>query len=134
MATWGVGGVSGYCSDEMGVHRNSCGGEGDFGGNGGYWVVGVLALKAFDAFCAKYHIPEEVHPVLPNQNDTIHKRPAGKIRLYIRFFDYSNFRLPLSSFLVDVLRDPAPVEADFNTQDYATLFAYPSSFRKFPEI
>nr|GEY47594.1 hypothetical protein [Tanacetum cinerariifolium] len=28
MAIWGVGGVSGYCSDEMGVHRNSCGGEG----------------------------------------------------------------------------------------------------------
>ncbi|GJZ38865.1 hypothetical protein Tco_0585428 [Tanacetum coccineum] len=51
-----------------------------------------------------FHIPKEVHPILPNQNDTMHKRPAGKIGLYTRFFDYANFRLPLSTFLVDVLR------------------------------
>nr|GEU36200.1 hypothetical protein [Tanacetum cinerariifolium] len=30
-------------------------------------------------------------------------------------------------------RDPAPVAADFNAQDYATLVAHPSSFWKFPE-
>ncbi|GJW84370.1 gypsy type transposase [Tanacetum coccineum] len=34
----------------------------------------------------------------------MHERPAGKIRLYTRFFDYANFRLPLSTFLVDILR------------------------------
>ncbi|GKF25794.1 hypothetical protein Tco_0081688, partial [Tanacetum coccineum] len=32
-----------------------------------------------------------------------------------------------------VTRDPAPVEVDFKAQDYATLVAHPSSFRKFPE-
>ncbi|GJX14002.1 hypothetical protein Tco_0205760 [Tanacetum coccineum] len=64
----------------------------------------ALTQKARDAFCTKNHIPDEVHPVLPNQNDTMHKRPAGKIGLYTRFFDYANFRLPLSVFLVDVLR------------------------------
>ncbi|GJS62347.1 hypothetical protein Tco_0657131 [Tanacetum coccineum] len=66
-------------------------------------------------------------------------------------------RLPLSSFLVDVLRhfrvnisqlsmigaakhsaknvtrDPTPVSANFSAQDYATLVAHPSQFRKFPE-
>ncbi|GKB57225.1 hypothetical protein Tco_0913411 [Tanacetum coccineum] len=132
----------------------------------------------------------------------MHERPAGKIRLYTRFFDYANFRLPLSVFLVDVLRhfrinisqlsvigaakngwisfskcsdnaatcytkpldslknwnnhffwvddfachasfpwhtaknvtrDPTPVAADFNAQDYATLVAHPSPFWKFPE-
>ncbi|GKD30872.1 hypothetical protein Tco_1241650 [Tanacetum coccineum] len=31
--------------------------------------------------------------------------PAGKIGLYTRFFDYANFRLPLSTFLIDVLRN-----------------------------
>ncbi|GKC72915.1 hypothetical protein Tco_1118798 [Tanacetum coccineum] len=31
----------------------------------------VLTQKALDAFCNKFHIPEEVHPILPNQNDTI---------------------------------------------------------------
>ncbi|GKC99050.1 hypothetical protein Tco_1169325 [Tanacetum coccineum] len=32
-----------------------------------------------------------------------------------------------------VTRDPAPTTADFNAQDYATLVAHPSPFRKFPE-
>nr|GEU39415.1 hypothetical protein [Tanacetum cinerariifolium] len=34
----------------------------------------------------------------------MYKRPAGKIGLYTRFFDFANFRLPLSTFFVDVLR------------------------------
>nr|GEY14756.1 hypothetical protein [Tanacetum cinerariifolium] len=135
----------------------------------------VLSQKAFDVFCEKFHIPPEVHPVLPNHGDTMHKRPSGKIGLYTRFFDFANFRLPLSSFLVNILRhfhinisqlsfigaakndnffwvddfacparfswytaknvtrDPAPVAANFNAQDYATLVAHPSPFRKFPE-
>ncbi|GJY44026.1 hypothetical protein Tco_0432239 [Tanacetum coccineum] len=157
----------------------------------------VLTQKALNAFCYKFHIPEEVHPVLPNQNDTMHERPARKIGLYTRFFYYANFRLPLSTFLVDVLRhfrinisqlsiigvaksgwmlfskrsnnapvcymkpldslknwndyffwvddfacpasfpwhtakhvirDPAPVAANFNARDYATLVAHPSPF------
>ncbi|GJY75110.1 hypothetical protein Tco_0480226 [Tanacetum coccineum] len=108
----------------------------------------VLTQKTLDAFCDKFHIPEEVHPVLPNQNDTMHGRPTGKIGLYTRFFDYANFRLPLSTFLVDVLRhlpsfpwhtakhvirDPDPVAADFNAHDYATLVVHPSPFQKFLE-
>ncbi|GKD02983.1 hypothetical protein Tco_1177957 [Tanacetum coccineum] len=156
----------------------------------------VLTQKALAAFCNKFHIPEEVHPVLPNQNDTMHEKPARKIGLYTRFFYFTNFRLPLSTFLVDVLRhfrinisqlsviraakvshfeilclvygiiqtvglfrcfyvnskksgwmsfskrsdnashvtrDPAPVAAKFNAQNYATLVAHPSPFRKFPE-
>nr|GEU98343.1 hypothetical protein [Tanacetum cinerariifolium] len=48
--------------------------------------------------------PEEVHPVLPNQGKTMHERPAGKIGLYTRVFDFANFKLPLSTFLVDILR------------------------------
>ncbi|GJS19274.1 hypothetical protein Tco_0447906 [Tanacetum coccineum] len=162
----------------------------------------VLSQIAFDVFCEKFHIPEEVHPVLPNRGNTIHERPVGKIGLYTRFFDFANFRLPLSTFLVDILRyfrinisqlsvigaakngwmsfikrtdispvcytkpldslknwndhffwvdefacparflwhtaknvtrDPAPVADDFNAQDYATLVAHPSPFRKFLE-
>nr|GEW28496.1 probable serine/threonine-protein kinase PBL21 [Tanacetum cinerariifolium] len=64
----------------------------------------VLTQKALNAFCNKFHIPEKVHPVLPNRDDTMHERPAGKIRLYTRFFDFANFRFPLSTFLVDVLK------------------------------
>nr|GEW38118.1 hypothetical protein [Tanacetum cinerariifolium] len=135
----------------------------------------VLTQEALDAFCNTFHILEEVHPVFPNQDDKMHQRPAGKIGLYTRFFDFANFRLPFSTFHVDILRhfrinisqlsvigvaknnrffwvddfaclasflwhtakhvirDPAPVVADFNAQDYATLVAHPSLFRKFPK-
>ncbi|GKG12127.1 hypothetical protein Tco_0346364, partial [Tanacetum coccineum] len=34
----------------------------------------------------------------------MHERPVGKIGVYTRFFEYANFRLPLSTFLIDVLR------------------------------
>ncbi|GKB09072.1 hypothetical protein Tco_0837384 [Tanacetum coccineum] len=123
----------------------------------------VLTQKALDAFCDKFHIPEEVHPVLPNQNDTMHERPAGKIGLYTRAANVSHFKIfcrvygitptvgLFRCFYVNskkngcmsfskrsdnapyVTRDPDPVAADFNAQDYATLVAHPSSFRKFPE-
>nr|GEZ17040.1 putative transposase (putative), gypsy type [Tanacetum cinerariifolium] len=64
----------------------------------------VLTQKSLNAFCNKFHIPKEVHHVLPNQNDTMHERPARKIRLYTSFFDFANFRLPLSAFFIDILR------------------------------
>ncbi|GKC55178.1 hypothetical protein Tco_1077923 [Tanacetum coccineum] len=96
----------------------------------------------------------------------MHERPARKIGLYTRFFDFANFRLPLSTFLVhfEILcrvygitatvglfrcfyvnskkngwmsfikrSDKSPVSAGFNAQDYATIVAHPSPFRKFPE-
>ncbi|GJX82702.1 gypsy type transposase [Tanacetum coccineum] len=46
----------------------------------------ILSQKAFDAFYEKYHIPEEVHPDLPNRGDTMHERPTGKIGLHTRHF------------------------------------------------
>nr|GEY27012.1 hypothetical protein [Tanacetum cinerariifolium] len=51
-----------------------------------------------------FHIPDEVHPQLPSPNQTIHEMPTGKIGVYTRFFEYTNFRLPLSTFLVNVLK------------------------------
>nr|GEW18160.1 hypothetical protein [Tanacetum cinerariifolium] len=60
--------------------------------------------EALDTVCNMFQISEEVHLVLPNQDDTMHERPAGKIGLYTRVFDFANFRLPLSTFLVDILR------------------------------
>ncbi|GKC87276.1 gypsy type transposase, partial [Tanacetum coccineum] len=40
--------------------------------------------------------PEEVHPQLPGPNDTMHERPAGKVGMYTRFFDYTNYLIPFS--------------------------------------
>ncbi|GJW26798.1 hypothetical protein Tco_0040609, partial [Tanacetum coccineum] len=67
-------------------------------------IKSVLTLKALKTICETYHIPDEVHPQLPSPNQTIHEMPTGKIGVYTRFFEYANFRLPLSTFLVNVLR------------------------------
>nr|GEW91354.1 AIG1-like protein [Tanacetum cinerariifolium] len=42
----------------------------------------VLSQKAFNVFYEKFHIPLEVHLVLPSRSDTMHEIPAGKIGLY----------------------------------------------------
>ncbi|GKA94237.1 hypothetical protein Tco_0816223 [Tanacetum coccineum] len=67
-------------------------------------IKSALTQRALQIFCETYHIPDEVHPQLPNPNQTIHEMPTGKIGVYTRFFEYANFRLPLSTFLVNVLR------------------------------
>ncbi|GKA58098.1 hypothetical protein Tco_0757286 [Tanacetum coccineum] len=67
-------------------------------------IKSILTQKNLDIFCQNFHIPDEVHPQLPSPNQTIHEMPTGKIGVYTRFFEYANFRLPLSAFLVDLLR------------------------------
>ncbi|GJX57825.1 hypothetical protein Tco_0287722 [Tanacetum coccineum] len=67
-------------------------------------IKAVLTQKGLDIFRYKFHILEDVHPQLPSPNQTIHEMPVGKIGVYTRFFEYANFRLPLSTFLVNVLR------------------------------
>ncbi|GKB63936.1 hypothetical protein Tco_0920122 [Tanacetum coccineum] len=76
----------------------------------GRYALGIIDIKssltekALRIFCKTYHIPDEVHPQLPNLDQTIHEMPTGKIGVYTRLFEYDNFRLPLSTFFVDVLR------------------------------
>nr|GEU70024.1 transposase (putative), gypsy type [Tanacetum cinerariifolium] len=96
-------------------------------------IESVLTQKGLDTFCRKFHIPESVHPQLPSHNQTMHERPARKIGVYTRFFEYANFWLPLSTFLVDVLRDPLPKSTEFNVDDYVVVVAHPAPLRKFPE-
>ncbi|GKA91898.1 hypothetical protein Tco_0813823 [Tanacetum coccineum] len=67
-------------------------------------IKSVLTHKGLDMFCHKFHIPWDVHPQLPSPNQTIHEMPTRKIGVYTRFFEYANFRLPLSTFLVNMLR------------------------------
>ncbi|GKA59311.1 hypothetical protein Tco_0758624 [Tanacetum coccineum] len=63
----------------------------------------VLTQEHIDAICAKYFVPEEVHPQLPSSDATMHERPTGKVGMYTRFFDYANYRIPFSNFFVSVL-------------------------------
>ncbi|GKD42272.1 hypothetical protein Tco_1266917 [Tanacetum coccineum] len=63
----------------------------------------VLTQEHLDAICAKYFVPEEVHPQLPSSDATMPERLAGKVGMYTRFFDYANYRIPFSTFFVSVL-------------------------------
>ncbi|GJW32111.1 hypothetical protein Tco_0052143 [Tanacetum coccineum] len=63
----------------------------------------VLTQEHLNSVCSKYFVPEEVHPQLPGPNDTMHERPAGKVGMYTRFFDYANYRILFSNFFVSVL-------------------------------
>ncbi|GKC94440.1 hypothetical protein Tco_1159882 [Tanacetum coccineum] len=67
-------------------------------------IKAVLTQKALKTFSETFHILDEVHPQLPSPNQTIHEMPTRKIGVYTRLFKYANFQLPLSTFLVDVLR------------------------------
>ncbi|GJS00800.1 hypothetical protein Tco_0317308 [Tanacetum coccineum] len=52
------------------------------------------------------------------------------------FFWVDDFACPASfpwHTAQNMTRDPAPLETDFNAQDYATPISHPSMFRKFPE-
>nr|GEY59225.1 transposase (putative), gypsy type [Tanacetum cinerariifolium] len=66
-------------------------------------IKSKLNQKAFDVLCTKYHIHACVHPSLPGPDKNILQSPDGKIGVYTRFFNFSNYWIPLSQFLVDVL-------------------------------
>nr|GEV95149.1 hypothetical protein [Tanacetum cinerariifolium] len=54
-------------------------------------------------FTSEYGIPETLHPELPGPEDRILDFPEGKVGVYTRFFEFANFRFPISQFLFDVL-------------------------------
>ena len=55
-------------------------------------------------FTSDYYIPLDLHPEVPGPGETIYDFPAGKIGMYTRFFDWANYRVPISVFLNDILR------------------------------
>nr|GFB11952.1 hypothetical protein [Tanacetum cinerariifolium] len=63
----------------------------------------ILSQSALDVLCEKFHIPDTVHPELTGHNDRIRNSPTGKICVYSQFFDFSNYQISLSQFLVDIL-------------------------------
>ncbi|GJV24167.1 gypsy type transposase [Tanacetum coccineum] len=67
----------------------------------------VLTQEHLDAICAKYFVPEEVHPQLPSSDATMHERPTGKVGMYTRFFDYANYQMDLNAFILTA--DPRKV-------------------------
>ncbi|KAJ0515109.1 hypothetical protein HanHA300_Chr10g0377061 [Helianthus annuus] len=63
----------------------------------------TLTKNGLDWYIERYAIPASLHPVLPEKNKPIFPFPPGKIGVYTRLFDYCNYRLPLTKFLIGVL-------------------------------
>ncbi|GJX70094.1 hypothetical protein Tco_0307265 [Tanacetum coccineum] len=65
----------------------------------------LAALRIYYAkgYQVRFSFPACVHPSLPGPDKNILQSPGGKIGVYTRFFDFANYRIPLSQFLVEVL-------------------------------
>nr|GEV43712.1 transposase (putative), gypsy type [Tanacetum cinerariifolium] len=66
-------------------------------------AINTISHEYLLEFTSEYGIPETLHPELPGPEDRIVDFPEGKVGVYTRFFEFANFRLPLSQFLFDVL-------------------------------
>lgn len=64
----------------------------------------VLDQDQVDAFCAKFYIPRDLHPLSPDPDKLINQPPEGMIGVYTRFFDYANMSIPFSRFLLSVIQ------------------------------
>ncbi|KAJ0669702.1 hypothetical protein HanOQP8_Chr13g0465651 [Helianthus annuus] len=63
----------------------------------------ILNKNGLKWYVDQYAIPASLHPVLPEKDKPIYPFVPGKIGVYTRLFDYCNYRLPLTKFLIDVL-------------------------------
>ncbi|KAF5783422.1 hypothetical protein HanXRQr2_Chr11g0507761 [Helianthus annuus] len=63
----------------------------------------ILNKHGLKWYVDQYAIPASLHPVLPEKDTPIYPFVPGKIGVYTRLFDYCNYRLPLTKFLIDVL-------------------------------
>nr|GEW67313.1 hypothetical protein [Tanacetum cinerariifolium] len=66
-------------------------------------AVNTISYEYLLEFTSEYGIPKTLHPKLPGPEDRIVDFPEGKVGVYTRFFEFANFRFPLSQFLFDVL-------------------------------
>ncbi|KAM0035122.1 hypothetical protein Hdeb2414_s0015g00442691 [Helianthus debilis subsp. tardiflorus] len=63
----------------------------------------ILSERGLQWYIDSYEIPASLHPVLPKKDTPIYPFVPGKIGVYTRLFDYCNYRLPLTKFLIKVL-------------------------------
>ncbi|MFS7919749.1 hypothetical protein Hanom_Chr03g00216361 [Helianthus anomalus] len=63
----------------------------------------ILNRNGLQWYVDKYAIPASLHPVLPEKDTPIYPFVPGKTRVYTCLFDYCNYRLPLTKFLIEVI-------------------------------
>ncbi|GJZ86052.1 hypothetical protein Tco_0657662 [Tanacetum coccineum] len=54
-------------------------------------------------FTSEYGIPKSLHPELPGPEEPIVEFSEGKVGVYTKFFEFANYRIPISQFLFDIL-------------------------------
>ncbi|GKA63146.1 hypothetical protein Tco_0762752 [Tanacetum coccineum] len=65
--------------------------------------VSTISLEYLLEFTSEYDISEDLHPELLGTEERIVDFLEGKVGVYTKFFDFANFRLPISQFLFDIL-------------------------------
>ncbi|KAJ0700234.1 hypothetical protein HanPI659440_Chr10g0379001 [Helianthus annuus] len=63
----------------------------------------ILNRNSLEWHVNQYSIPSSLNPILPAKDTAIYPFVQGKIDVYTRMFDYCNYRLPLTKFLIEVL-------------------------------
>ncbi|KAF5781116.1 hypothetical protein HanRHA438_Chr11g0493031 [Helianthus annuus] len=63
----------------------------------------ILNRNGLAWYVDKFAIPASLHPILPEKDTPIYPFVLGKIGVYTHLFDYCNYRLPLTKFLIEVL-------------------------------
>ncbi|GJW99911.1 hypothetical protein Tco_0183825 [Tanacetum coccineum] len=66
-------------------------------------AVSTITQEYLLEFTSKYGISENLYPELPGREDRIVDFPEGKVGVYTKFFDFANYRIPISQFLFDIL-------------------------------
>nr|GEU30452.1 transposase (putative), gypsy type [Tanacetum cinerariifolium] len=66
-------------------------------------VVSTISQEYLLEFTSEYGISKALHLKLPGPEDRIVDFPEGKVGVYTKFFEFANFRFPLSQFLFDIL-------------------------------
>ncbi|GJS93629.1 hypothetical protein Tco_0800597 [Tanacetum coccineum] len=112
-------------------------------------AVSTISPEYLLEFTSEYDILEDLHPELPGPEERIVDFPEGKVGVYTKFFEFANFRLPISQFLFYILghyqihlsqlsvigaaKDEMPVRGSYSAEDVAVLNTRRTPIQKQPE-
>nr|GEV48942.1 hypothetical protein [Tanacetum cinerariifolium] len=65
--------------------------------------VSTISHEYLLEFTSKYGIPESLHPELPGPEEPIVEFSKGKVGVYTKFFEFTNYHIPISEFLFNIL-------------------------------
>ncbi|GJW28276.1 hypothetical protein Tco_0045151 [Tanacetum coccineum] len=66
-------------------------------------AISTISQEYLLEFTFEYDIAEDLHLELPGLGDRIVDFTEGKVGMYTKFFEFANFRIPISQFLFDIL-------------------------------